>query len=134
MYPNSISSEFAKGFSDAMKESFSPMLLIPTVIAMLIVIAAEWRVFTKAGKPGWAVLIPFYSTWVEFQIICGRGTAMFRLFIPFYNIYWAIKAIIKLAHAYGKSTGFGVGLLFLSPIFMCILGFGDATYQGPQEM
>ena len=108
--------------------------IIPTLAASLLVLIAMWKVFTKAGKHGWAVLIPIYNLWVEFEIICGRGTAMFRLLIPIYNIYWAFKAMINLAHAYGKSTGFGIGLIFLAPIFWCILGFGSAEYQGPHNM
>ena len=112
----------------------SAATLIPSIVISVIMLIAMWRVYTKAGKPGWAVLIPIYNLCVEYEIICGRGTAMFRLLIPFYNIYWAIKSIIKMAHAYGKSTGFGIGMLFLSPIFYAILGFGDAEYQGPQQM
>lgn len=121
-------------FDNIVSEYLNPIYLIPTAIAMIAILISEWRVFTKAGQPGWAILIPFYGTWVLYKVICGRGTAMFRLLIPFYNIYWAFKSMIKLAHAYGKSTGFGVGLIFLEPIFMCILGFGDAQYQGPQNM
>ena len=112
----------------------SPVVLIIYLIICAVLIVADWKLFTKAGKPGWASIIPFYNIWVLYQIVCGRGTAMFRLLIPFYNIYWEIKTCIKLAHAYGKSTGFGVGLIFLSPIFLCILAFGKATYVGPQDM
>ena len=104
------------------------------IIFMVVVIAADWRMFTKAGKPGWAAIIPIYNLWVLYTVICNRGTAMFRLLIPFYNIYWMFKSMIALAHAFGKSTGFGIGLVFLAPIFRCILGFGPATYQGPQEL
>jgi hypothetical protein len=114
--------------------SVSPVLLIIEILICLVLVVAQWKMFTKAGKPGWASIIPFYGTWVMFEIICGRGTAMFRLLIPFYNIYWEIKSMIKLAHAYGKSTGFGVGLIFLCPIFLCILGFDKSTYVGPQDM
>ena len=96
-----------------------PALIAIWAVAMIVVLAAEWRVFVKAGKHGWAVLIPLYNTWTEFEVICGRGTAMFRLLIPFYNVYWAVKSMIKLAHAFGKSTGFGVGLTVGS-------GVGDA--------
>lgn len=110
-----------------------PYLIVMGVITVVLVIA-EWRLFKKANKPGWAVIVPFYNTWVEYEIICGRGTAMFRLLIPFYNIYWWIKSMVKLAHAYGKSTGFGVGLIFLPVIFLCILGFGKNEYVGPQDM
>lgn len=112
----------------------STVSLILALIVCVVLIIAEWKIFVKAGKPGWAAIIPFYSIWVLYEIVCGRGKAMFRLLIPFYNIYWEIKTMIKLAHAFGKSTGFGIGLIFLTPIFLCILGFGDAKYVGPQEM
>lgn len=111
-----------------------PKYMIASTIISIIVLVAEWRIFTKAGQPGWAVLIPIYNLWVLYKIVCGRGTAMFRLLIPLYNIYWIIKTFIKMAHAFGKSTGFGLGLFFLAPIFQLILGFGDAVYQGPQDM
>lgn len=111
-----------------------PLGAIITIALAVVVLIAEWKVFTKADKPGWAVLIPIYNLWVLYTIICDRGTAMFRLLIPFYNIYWAVKSDIKLAHAYGKSTGFGIGLIFLGPIFLPILGFGDARYEGPEDM
>ena len=114
--------------------AMSPVTIVIYIILAILLVVAEWKMYVKAGKPGWAVLIPFYATWVLYQIICGRGKAMFRLLIPFYNIYWAIKSMICLAHAYGKSTGFGVGLIFLPPIFMLILGFDKSTYVGPQQM
>ena len=108
--------------------------IIAAAVICLVMLVAMWKIFTKAGKPGWAIIIPIYNLWVLYTIICGRGKAMFRLLIPFYNIYWAIKTEIELAHAYGKSTGFGIGLLFLPVIFYCILGFGSAKYEGPQQM
>ena len=112
----------------------SPVVLVIEIALCILILVAEWKIFTKAGQPGWAVIIPFYNLWVLYKIVCGRGKAMFRLLIPLYNIYWAIKTDIKLAHAYGKSTGFGVGLIFLAPIFLCILAFGDAQYVGVQDM
>ena len=112
----------------------SALTLIPSLAVAVLFLVAEWRVYTKAGKPGWAVLIPIYNIWVLYTIICGRGTAMFRLLIPIYNIYWEFKSNIALAHAYGKSTGFGVGLTLLAPIFLCILGLGNAEYVGEQEL
>lgn len=122
------------GFNYSTSYEASPATIIISCALALLMLIAEWRIFTKAGQHGWAVLIPIYNLWVLYTIICGRGTAMFRLLIPIYNIYWAFKSMIQLAHAFGKSTGFGVGLIFLSPIFMLILGFGGATYEGPQEM
>ena len=110
----------------------SPITFVFSLVLAIILIAAEWRIYTKADKPGWAVLIPFYNMWVEYEIICGSGAKMFFLLIPIFNIYWGIKSTIKLAHAFGRSTGFGIGLLFLPAIFTCILGFGRAEYEGPE--
>ncbi|MBQ7624760.1 MAG: hypothetical protein IJS65_05765 [Clostridia bacterium] len=112
----------------------SPVTAVICIVIAIVILIAEWKIYNKAGQPGWAVLIPFYNVWVLYKIVCGRGKAMFRLLIPFYNIYWAIKTDIKLAHAYGKSTGFGIGLIFLSGIFTCILGFDKSQYVGPQDM
>ena len=110
------------------------MSFIPGLIVGVVMIVGMWKLFEKAGKPGWTALIPIYNDYVLFEIICGRGIAFLRLLIPFYNIYWYIKSLIVLAKAYGKDTAFGIGLIFLSPIFMCILGFGKDQYLGPQEM
>ncbi len=125
---------YATQYSSEQAPAMNSLGAIITIALAVVVLIAEWKVFTKADKPGWAVLIPIYNVWVLYTIICDRGTAMFRLLIPFYNIYWAVKSMIKLAHAYGKSTGFGVGLIFLAPVFLLILGFGDARYEGPEEM
>lgn len=112
----------------------SPVAIIISLIICVLYLIAEWRIFSKAGQPGWAILIPIYNVWVLYKVVCGRGTAMFRLLIPFYNIYWGIKTYVKLANAYGKGVGFALGLIFLEPIFILILGLGGAQYVGPQNM
>ena len=126
--------EFYTTGSMSVNFQLSTPMIIASVVLTLVMLVIQWKIFTKAGKPGWACIIPIYNLWVMYEIVCGRGTAMFRLLIPIYNIYWAIKTQIKMAHAYGKSTGFGVGLIFLPLIFEAILAFGSAQYQGPQEM
>lgn len=93
---------------------------------------AMWLIFKKAGEHGWAAIIPFYNMYVLYKITWGNGWKFLLLLIPIYNIILYIQTMIKLAHAYGKSTGFGWGLALLNTIFMCILGFGDAQYQGVQ--
>ena len=97
----------------------------------MITLIATWLLYKKAGEHGWAAIIPLYSTYVSFKIVFGNGWKMFLMLIPFYNIYIAIKYIFGLAKVFGKSTGFGFGLLFLSPFFTWALGFGSAQYQGP---
>ncbi len=101
-------------------------------ILSILFIVAMWKIFTKANKPGWAAIIPFYNSYILFEIVLGSGIKFLWLFVPFVNIYFGILVSIKLAHSFGKSTGFGIGLLFLSPIFLPMLAFSDAEYIGPQ--
>ena len=101
------------------------------VLAILIaVIAGFWRVFEKAGKPGWAAIIPIYNLIVLLEI-AGKPLWWIILFIiPVVNFIAAILLGIAVAHSFGKSDGFGIGLGLLGFIFYPILGFGSATYQG----
>ena len=94
-------------------------------------IVCLWKVFVKAGKPGWAAIIPIYNIITELEIIGRPWWWLLLLFIPLVNIVIGIIVIFDLAKVFGKSTSFGFGLLFLSVIFMAILAFGDAKYLGP---
>lgn len=107
----------------------SPLQSLVILAIGIIVLIATWKVFAKAGRPGWAAIIPFYNSYVLFDIVYGQGWKFLLMLIPFYNIYLLFKTYIGLAHKFGKSTGFGVGLVFLSFIFMPMLGFGDARCQ-----
>jgi hypothetical protein len=98
------------------------------VVAMLV---AMWKVFTKAGQPGWASLIPIYNTLVMLRITGRSGWWLLGMFVPFLNFFVVIRLIFDLAKVFGRGIGFGFGLLFLFPIFLLILAFGDAEYLGP---
>jgi hypothetical protein len=100
---------------------------------IVFVIASIWKVFAKAGQPGWASLIPFYNFYVMLQIAGKPGWWLLLLFIPLVNVIIAIIVAIEIAKAFGKGAGFGLGLAFLGFIFYPILGFGSATYQGPAK-
>lgn len=121
-------------YSDSMDTGLSlaalAVIYIPVLIICIICIVANWKIFKKAGKPGWAAIIPFYNLYVMYSIIYGNGWRFLLLIIPFVNIFIGIKAYFDLAHVYGKSITFGIGLAFFSPIFICILGFGNAKYLG----
>ncbi len=105
------------------------IILYLAVIAFLII--AQWKVYEKAGKPGWACLIPIYNIIVLLEIV-GKPTWWIILcFIPIANIVVLIMMTNLLSKSFGKGTGFTLGLLFLSFIFYPILGFGEATYSGP---
>jgi hypothetical protein len=97
----------------------------------VLVVVGMWKVFTKAGEEGWKAIIPFYNVYVLLKIV-GRPAWWLILFlIPFVNfIVWIIVAN-DVSKSFGKGVGFTIGLVFLSPIFILILGFGDARYVGP---
>ncbi|MBQ8596181.1 MAG: hypothetical protein IJ409_00185 [Lachnospiraceae bacterium] len=103
------------------------------MLAFLVaIIVATWKIFVKAGRPGWASLIPFYSQYCLFDIAWGNGWLFLLCFIPCAGFVFPYIAYYKLAKAFGQGTGFGIGMIFLCPIFMLILGFGKAEYIGPQ--
>ena len=97
---------------------------------MLVVFAGIWKTFEKAGKPGWAAIVPIYNVWVMLQIAGKPGWWLLLMLIPLVNLVIAIMVSIAIAERFGKGTGFGLGLAFLGFIFYPILGFGDATYSG----
>ena len=100
------------------------------IVVAVIMIAAMWKVFTKAGKPGWASIIPIYNIIVLLSI-AGKPTWWFiLLLIPIVNLVIAILMYVALAEKFGKGGGFAMGLVFLGFIFFPILGFGGAQYRG----
>lgn len=97
----------------------------------IVIIASFWKVFTKAGQPGWASIIPIYNLIVMLQIVGRPWWWILLLLIPIVSLVIAIIISIDMAKSFGKGTGFGIGLALLGFIFYPILGFGSATYQGP---
>jgi len=98
---------------------------LPLASAALIAVGI-WKVFTKAGQPGWAALVPFYNL-VVLMKIAGKPAWWFMLCcIPVVNLI----ASIPVAKKFGKDTKFAVGLALLPMVFYPILGLGRATYQG----
>lgn len=126
------------------------------IIFYVLIVVAEWKIFTKAGEEGWKSLIPIYNIYILYKI---SGLSFLTWFIvpclvipfcagfissiipvPQFITSWvviivslvaAIKEICALADSFGKGTGFKVGMFFLPNIFTLILGFGSAEYQGP---
>ena len=105
------------------------MVMIIYLAFVILMIASAWKVFTKAGQPGWGVLIPIYNAYLMLKIAGKPGWWLILLFIPFVNFVIAIIIALALAANFGKGAGFGIGLIFLPFIFYPILGFGGATYQ-----
>ncbi len=101
------------------------------VALIVFLIVAEWKVYVKAGQPGWAVLIPFYNFYILLKIVGKPEWWLLLLFVPFVNIVVGIYVIHLLSKSFGHDIGFTLGLIILSFIFYPILGFGDSKYLGP---
>ena len=97
---------------------------------VILMIAAMWKVFSKAGQPGWAALIPIVNVYFLCKVAGRPGWWLILMFIPLVNFIVLIILDIYIAKNFGKGAGFGIGLLLLPFIFFPILGFGSAQYQG----
>src|SRR6267154_5767532 len=109
----------------------SPVSIIFGLLIALVLIVAMWKVFTKAGQPGWASIIPIYNLYIWCKIVGRPWWWILLMLIPFVNFIVCIILCIDLAKSFGKGVGFGIGLALLGIIFFPILGFGSAQYQGP---
>jgi hypothetical protein len=105
-------------------------LIIIYVIIGLLMIISMWKIYTKAGKPGWAVIIPIYNAIVLLEIVGKPLWWIILMLIPLVNIIISIIVTVELAKKFGQGVGFAIGLILLSIIFYPILAFGSAKYQG----
>ena len=103
------------------------------LVVCLAVLAGVWKVFTKAGQPGWGVLVPIYNAYLITRIAQRPAWWLILMFVPIVNILAAVVLSMDIAKHFGKGPGFGVGLAFLGPIFYPILGFGGAEYDGEHD-
>lgn len=110
---------------------FGGVLGIVYLAILVVVIIGCWKLFEKAGKPGWAAIVPIYNIIVLLEIV-GRPLWWVVLFlIPCVSIVAAVMVCIDLAKSFGKDVAYGIGLALLGFIFFPMLGFGSAQYVGP---
>lgn len=93
------------------------------IIVLASILAWDAAVYTTGAATG-------ISEETFLTVVGGLTIAVVVLSIPLVVInivlYW------KIAKSFGKGAGYFFGLLFLSVIFFCILGFGSAVYLGPE--
>lgn len=130
------------------------LLLIAAIAWFILEVIADWKIFTKAGEPGWKSIIPIYNTFIEYDICwsgiyglvflvasavtgflqTGSDAPQWQLIL---GLILSVAALImhliqsiKLSKAFGKGVFFGLVLFILGPIGRIILGFGSAEYVG----
>ena len=108
--------------------------IIQSVIYLAIAvlwIAGMWRTFSKAGKPGWAAIIPIYNFIVMSQVAKKPVWWGILCLVPVVNVIFLILISMEIAVQFDKGKGWGFGLLVLLPfIGYPLLGFTDAKYKG----
>lgn len=127
MFETSGSSD-AGGFLSGL---FGTTCLIVYFVFFILLIVGMWKMYEKAGKPGWASIIPIYNIWVLLEIVGRPVWWLLLMLIPFVNfVIWIIIAI-DLSKSFGHDILFALGLMLFPEIFYIVLGFGSSTYRGP---
>lgn len=116
-------------FSDSM--ILFEILMLVMVILVIFTYISQWKVYEKAGKQNCiAIILPGFNSIALLEIAEMPTRYIIYDLIPFVHLYFYTKASIAVAHNFGKSTAFGVGLAYLGFIFYPILAFGNSTYKG----
>ncbi|RZL34473.1 MAG: hypothetical protein EOO96_09650 [Pedobacter sp.] len=126
-YSSSDYSSEGAGFLAGIGVTFFIVYLAIIVVA----IAGMWKTFEKAGKPGWAAIIPIYNIYIMIEIVGKPSIWLLWCLVPCVNFVFVIWLYNLISKSFGKSEGFTVGLVLLGFIFWPILGFSDAKYLGP---
>lgn len=108
---------------------FGLVFAVVALALVVVMIASMWKIFDKAGKPGWAAIIPIYNLIVLLEIVEKPIWWIVLFFLPFVNAIALILLDIELAKKFGKDALFGIGLLLLPIVFFPILAFGSARYK-----
>ncbi len=93
-----------------------------------LMITSQWKIYVKAGKPGWACLVPIYNLIVLLEIVKKPMIWFLYLMIPLVNIIFLFRIYFALAKVFGKDTGYGIGMVLMPFVFFPMLAFGDAEY------
>ena len=132
-----MSYEYSYDLGSATATGFGAMfgfLAFAWLIIMFISIfsiVCNWKIYKKAGKQGWEAIVPIYNMIVLLEITNLPIWYLILFIVPIGNIIVMFLIYIELAKKFGKSSAFGIGLVFLNPIFMAILAFSkDCVYQG----
>lgn len=105
--------------------------LIFELVLIAFFVICFWKIYTKAGKPGWAAIVPIYNLIVFLEIVGKPVWWIILLFIPFVNIIIAIILVHRLSLSFGQGVGFTILLLLLGIVGYPMLAFGSAKYVGP---
>ncbi|WGD36343.1 DUF5684 domain-containing protein [Lysinibacter sp. HNR] len=110
--------------------AFNAIVLIPSVLILVVMIIAMWKMFTKAGEPGWAAIIPIVNIYYLLKIAGKPWWWLLLLIIPVVSLILQVMLALRIGRNFGQGGAFSVFLLWLlAPIGYLVLGFGSSTYR-----
>jgi hypothetical protein len=107
------------------------VFLLVVLVVILFYVVASWKLFSKAGVPGWGAIVPIYNIYLWCKIAGRPGWWVLLFIVPLVNVIVHLIVSLDVAKSFAKSGAFGVGLWLLAAIFVPILGYGPSTYVGP---
>ena len=112
---------------------FGIVFLLAGLAASIFFIVSMWKVYAKAGRPGWGCLIPIYNLYLLLRMAGMSGWWLLACFVPLLNLVPTFMIPFGVAKNFEKGVGFGVGILLLPIVFYPILAFGEARFVGPPD-
>ena len=113
-------------------------ILVICILLSIYMIIVRWFLYKKAGKHGWAAIIPIYRDVVWLKI--AGISPWFLLLILLPVIGWIALAIIfivskfTLPEQFGRSAAWGLGLWFLPIVFESVVAFSkEFKYKGLEK-
>lgn len=100
-----------------------------SLLVTIFYVACLWKVFTKAGQPGWAAIIPIYNLVILFRVAQMNPWWILAFLVPILNLVIYVMNQHRISRAFGHGAGFTCGLIFLGFIFYPILAFNNDTYR-----
>ena len=142
--------------------SFSYVTIVIIAIGVIMYVllkAAEWRIFTKAGEKGWKAFIPLYSVFLShhfigmshiwfvldmilwafeilLDVIPGIPDTVSKVFLIVTGAFTMIAEVIhinKLCNVFRKGRLFKIGMFIAPQIFSMIIAFGKSQYHKPEH-
>jgi Family of unknown function (DUF5684) len=104
--------------------------LVVILAFIVFMVITMWKIFEKAGQPGWAAIIPIYNMYILTKMAQKPGYWTILMIIPYVGLIWSIWCWNLISKKFGKDEGFTVGIVLLPIVFLPILAFGSAVYQG----
>ncbi len=131
MAVNTIAAEDALGIASGIVAAGS---VIGGIVAVIMLISM-WKLFSKAGAPGWKAIIPLYNTYTMFDLFWAGCNPLLMVILCCIPVVGAVVALIlyyKMCKSFDKGIGFLILLLLFFPIMLPILAFGNSDYIGAQ--